>query len=107
MSHDAGPIAAVPGGVRIRVHVQPRASKTEIAGRHGDAIKIRLAAAPVDGAANESLVRFLADVLGVARSRITLLSGHQGRAKVFQVEGVTMSGANQQLLTRDSSPMTG
>ncbi|TFG52140.1 MAG: hypothetical protein E4H37_06740, partial [Gemmatimonadales bacterium] len=45
------PLSATPGGVSIRVHVQPRASRTEILGLHGDAIKIRLAAAPVDGAA--------------------------------------------------------
>ena len=49
---------------RLIVHVQPRAKRSEVVGRHGDAIKVRLAAPPVDGAANEELVRFLAEALG-------------------------------------------
>jgi uncharacterized protein YggU (UPF0235/DUF167 family) len=55
------------GGIRLTIYVQPRASRTELDGRHGDALKIRLAAAPVDGAANEALVRFLADTLARPR----------------------------------------
>ena len=62
-------ITAIPGGIRIRIHVQPRASRTEIAGRHGDALKVRLAAPPVDGAANDALLDFIADRLGVPRAR--------------------------------------
>jgi len=87
------PITPMPGGVRIRIHVQPRASTTEVSGLHGDAIKIRLQAAPVDGGANEALIRFLADRLDVARSAVTLESGHTGRAKLVRVEGVTVEVA--------------
>ena len=68
-------IEATPTGIRLRVRVQPRASRTELAGRYGDALKIRLAAPPVDGAANEALVRFLAERLEGA----TLVGGVDGR----------------------------
>lgn len=72
---------------RIVVHVQPRASRTEIAGRHGDALKIRLAAPPADGAANRELVRFLAAQLGVPRRAVVILSGETSRRKVVAVQG--------------------
>jgi uncharacterized protein (TIGR00251 family) len=89
------PISATPGGVAIRVHVQPRASRTEILGLHGDAIKIRLAAAPVDGAANDALIRLLASLLGVPRSAVTVTSGRSGRRKMVSVAGVTPSQVAQ------------
>ena len=74
---------------RFTVWVQPRASRTEIAGRHGDDIKIRLAAPPVDGAANEALIRFLAEKLGVPRSAVSIVGGLSGRLKRVRVEGKT------------------
>lgn len=85
------------GSLRVRVHVQPRASRSEIVGRHGDALKIRLAAPPVDGAANEELIRFLAASLGIARSRLVLTSGATARAKVVSIEGVTAEEARARL----------
>ena len=81
-------IVGTATGIRLRLHVQPRASRTEIAGPHGDALKIRLAAPPVDGAANEALVRFLAERLGVSRTAIRLESGANRRAKVVAVDGI-------------------
>lgn len=86
-------IAQVEGGVRIRVHVQPRASRTELAGLHGEALKVRLAAPPVDGAANEELRRFLATLLGVPARAVAVTSGHAGRGKSVQVNGVTAEAA--------------
>ena len=83
------PITPTATGVRLTLHVQPRAARTEIAGLHGDALKIRLAAPPVDGAANEALIRFLAERLGVSRSAITLVSGATSRRKVVEVSGMT------------------
>lgn len=80
-------LAAVEGGVRLQLHIQPRASKTAIAGVHGDALKIRLAAPPVDGAANEALIRFLAERLGVPRSAVTLHTGSSSRRKIIEVQG--------------------
>lgn len=73
---------------RLVVHVQPRAKKSELAGRHGDAIKVRLQAPPVDGAANEELVRFLAESLGVARRAITIVGGLTSRRKTVEIEGL-------------------
>lgn len=68
--------------------VQPRASRSEVIGRHGDAIRIRLQAPPVDGAANEELVRFIAERVGVPRGRVTIVAGHQARRKLVAIEGV-------------------
>ncbi|MFI5278974.1 MAG: DUF167 domain-containing protein [Gemmatimonadales bacterium] len=73
---------------RLIVHVQPRAKKSEVAGRHGDAIKVRLQAPPVDGAANEELVRFLAETLGVARRAVTIVGGFTSRRKTVEIEGL-------------------
>ena len=74
--------------VRINVYVQPRASKTAVAGMHDGCIKIRLAAPPVDGAANAALIEFIATRVGVARSRVRLVAGASARRKVIEIEGV-------------------
>lgn len=75
--------------LRLTLHIQPRASKSEVVGRHGDAIRVRIAAPPVDGAANEELVRLLAEQLAVPRKAIRIVSGQTGRRKVVEVEGLT------------------
>jgi uncharacterized protein (TIGR00251 family) len=85
-------------GVLFDVRVQPRASRTEVAGTHGDAIKIRLAAPPVEGAANAELVAFLAKQLGVPRSAVRIVKGERGRNKVVEIEGI--SRADVQALLR-------
>jgi len=74
--------------VVLLLHVQPGAKKTEVAGAHGDALKIRLAAPPVDGKANECLIAFLADRLDIAKSRLDLVSGAASRAKRVRATGV-------------------
>lgn len=74
---------------RINVYVQPRASKTVVVGMHDGAVKIRLAAPPVDGAANAALVEFIADQLGIAKSRVRITAGLTSRRKTVEVEGVT------------------
>ncbi len=83
------PISPTPEGVRLRLRVQSRASSEEVAGITGDAIRLRLRAPPVEGAANEALVRFLAARLGVPRSAIALEAGRAGRDKLVTVAGVT------------------
>jgi hypothetical protein len=75
--------------VRVSVHVQPRATRSEIVGLHGAALKVRLQAPPVDGAANEALVALLADRLGVARRAVRVVAGASSRAKTVEVEGTT------------------
>ena len=82
-------ITEVPGGWRFGVQVQPRASRSEVAGLHGQSLKVRLQAPPVDGAANEALVAFLAESLGVRSRDVRLVSGASSRAKVVEVLGVT------------------
>ena len=74
---------------RISVYVQPRASKTAVAGMHDGCVKIRLAAPPVDGAANAALIEFIADQLGIAKSRVHITAGLTSRRKTVEVEGVS------------------
>ena len=73
--------------------MQPRASRTELAGLHGTEIRIRVAAPPVDGAANEALIRFVARRLGVPRAVVAIAAGDTSRSKVVSVEGVTVADA--------------
>jgi len=82
-------IAESNGAVTFPVKVVPRASKNAIVGREGDTVKIRLAAPPVEGKANEALVKFLADSFGVGRAQIEIVTGHASRRKVVRVRGVT------------------
>jgi uncharacterized protein (TIGR00251 family) len=70
---------------RISVRVIPNASKTEVVGREGSTWKIRLAAPPVDGKANDALIRFLADALDIAPSQIEILKGHSSKTKILSV----------------------
>ena len=69
----------------INLHIQPRASREELVGPHGDRLKVRITASPVDGQANEQLIRFLAKTFGVAKSNITLISGETGRDKRISI----------------------
>lgn len=71
----------------LDLHVQPGASRTGVAGLHGERLKLRIAARAVDGAANAALVEFLAAHFGVAKREITLLAGAQARAKRVSVSG--------------------
>ena len=91
------PVVAVSGGVRLALHIQPRASRTELAGLHGGALKVRVASPPVAGAANLELVRFVARLLGVARSSVELVSGMGSRRKGLLVHGVSVEEARRRL----------
>ena len=77
------------GRVRFSVRVQPRASRSEVVGLHGDAIKLRLSAVPADGAANDELVRVLADVFAVGTRAVKIIAGQRSRSKLVEVEGIT------------------
>jgi hypothetical protein len=84
--------------VRFGVLVQPRASRSEIVGVQGGALKVRVAAPPVDGAANEELARVLARRLRVPRSAVRLARGETGRRKLIEVRGLTASQVRALLL---------
>jgi uncharacterized protein YggU (UPF0235/DUF167 family) len=90
---------------RLQVRVIPRAGRTVLAGRRGDAWLIRLAAAPVDGAANEALVEFLSAVLGCPRRNITVASGLRSRDKRLDVAGLTQIDLDRRLAAA-ASPAT-
>ncbi len=87
----APPPAPVPwlreedGAVVLVLHVQPGAKRTQVDGAHGDALKVRLAAPPVDGKANAELVRFLADAFGVAQRQIAIVRGGTSRRKTVRI----------------------
>ncbi len=76
-------------GVVLTVHVQPNAARTAWVGIHGEAVKIRIAASPVDGAANRELIRFLAEELSLPRAAIHIQSGTGGRHKRVCLKGTT------------------
>ncbi len=82
-------VSAKENGVRFAVRVQPRASKNEVAGVYGTALKIRLQAPPVDGAANTALISFLADLLRVSRRSVRIISGESSRDKIVDIDGVS------------------
>jgi uncharacterized protein (TIGR00251 family) len=82
----------------VQVLVVPRASATTVAGRHGDSVRIRVAAPPVDGAANEELVRFMAKRLGVSRTAVTIARGQSSRRKSVTIEGISTDAALARLL---------
>jgi hypothetical protein len=83
--------------VLVRVRVQPRASRDEIAGLHGDAVRIRLTAPPVDNSANDALVHFIAELLLVPRAAVRLVAGGSSRSKVVAITGVTLEEVTSRL----------
>jgi uncharacterized protein len=91
------PISPTATGVLLRLRVQPRASRDGVAGVMADAIRVRLRAPPVDGAANDALIRFLAAKLNVPRSAVKLVSGLTGRTKLVAVTGVSVEETAQRL----------
>ena len=86
------------GAVTFAVKVVPRASKNQVAGVEGDAIKIRLNAPPVEGKANDALIEFLADALDLRRAQIEIISGNTSRHKVVRVRGATGKQIEEKLI---------
>ena len=73
------------GAVTLRIRVQPRARRSEVAGEHGGAIKLKIAAPPVDGKANEECRRFLTKLFGVSLGSVEIISGESSRDKVVRI----------------------
>jgi len=88
---------ATRDGVVIRVRCQPGAKRSEIQGLLGDALKVRVAAPPVDGKANRALVAFLAKALGVPKRSLSISAGAGGRSKRVRVEGLSPEEAGRRL----------
>ncbi len=100
----AGPFTAVPGGVEIQIKVIPRAGRTALAGFRDGALLVRLAAAPVDGAANDALVEAIADALGVPKRAVSIVSGERSRQKRLRVTGVGVDTVAAQVATSGTDP---
>jgi len=90
-------LRAQADGVLLSVKLQPRASKNEIAEPLGDELRIKVTAPPVDAAANEALLRLLADVLDCPRGRVELVRGHTSRHKVIKLHGLTAEAVGRKL----------
>jgi uncharacterized protein (TIGR00251 family) len=111
MAADGGPSVPDPaellvvskgGAQRVEIHAKPRASKSALRGVKDGALEVALAAPPVDGAANEELVRFLAAALGIARRDVRLLRGEGARTKLVEIVGLDAASVRQRL-TRGAS----
>jgi len=83
---------------RITVKVHPRAKRTAVAGRLGEAYKLDLTAPPVEGKANDECIRYLAEVAGVSRSQVRIVTGLTSRTKVVEIEGVTQEELEARLI---------
>jgi uncharacterized protein (TIGR00251 family) len=82
------PIRETETGVIFHIRVVPRASRSEVAGIQGDALKLRITAPPVEGKANEECIRLLAETLGVKKGQVTIIAGHASRTKTVVVAGI-------------------
>jgi uncharacterized protein (TIGR00251 family) len=85
---------------RVTVKVHPRARRTAVTGRFGEAYKLDLAAPPVDGKANEECVRFFAELASVPRTQVRIVTGQTSRMKVVEVDGVAQGDLEQRLSVR-------
>jgi uncharacterized protein len=94
-------------GAIVTVHVQPKASRTECVGMYGDALKIRVAARPIGGAANEELIRFLAERCEIPRASVRIRAGAEARRKRLSVMGVTAESLLARLLPHNEKGTVG
>ena len=93
-------LTTTPDGVAIPIRVVPRAGRTALDGVVEGALRVRLAAPPVEGAANRALVEFLADLLGVPKRDVAIVRGERGRQKLVQVRGLDADQVRRRLQTR-------
>ncbi len=86
-----------PESATVSVRIQPRASRNGVVLMEGGGFKIRLTAPPVDGAANEALIRFLADILSLPKSQVEIVTGHTSREKIVRITGIGQQEAERVL----------
>ncbi len=82
-------IISTPDGIIFNVYVQPRASRNELCGICGEELKLRLTSPPVEGSANKMCIQYLADVLGIAKSRVAIVRGEKSRHKTVKIHDIT------------------
>jgi uncharacterized protein (TIGR00251 family) len=87
----------VTPSTRLQLRVSPAGSREQVVGRHGDAWKVRVAAPPEDGKANDAVLRLLAEALGLPRRDVALVSGHTGRDKVVSLVGIGAEETDRRL----------
>ena len=98
MTRDAGAwLVPAPDGAVLRIRVAPRAGRSAVVGLHGGALRVRVAAPPVDGAANRELVRVLAAALGIAPAGVAIEAGTRGREKRVRVRGLSAADVRARL----------
>ena len=85
------------GAVVLRVLVQPRASKNELAGVHGDCLKIRITSPPVEDQANKKLCAFLSKLIGVGKKQVEVVGGHKTRVKKVRISNTSMDEVRKKL----------
>jgi uncharacterized protein (TIGR00251 family) len=83
--------SALPGGIRLAVQITPNAKKTEVVGVLDDALKLKLQAQPIDGKANEALIKYLAKALGVPRSGVAITHGQTSKKKLIEIVSATLT----------------
>jgi uncharacterized protein len=88
---------------RVRLRVSPGAGRAQIVGRHGDAWKVRVTAAPEQGRANDAVLRLLADALGIPRDALVLVSGHGARDKIVELTGLGPALVERRLTSASAS----
>jgi uncharacterized protein (TIGR00251 family) len=97
MARWAGTYDVDKDGIVLHVHVQPRAGRTAVVGRHGDAVKLRVAAPPVDDRANAAVAELLAELFGVKAADVELAAGGTSRVKRFRLRGVDLDEIDTRL----------
>ncbi len=90
-------MAQADGSILLRLHVQPRAAQNQVAGLQGEALRLRLSAPPVDGKANKAVLAYLAELLSLPKSALSLKSGQQSRQKTVRITGASEASIRQTL----------
>ena len=91
MKHDAAPVRETTAGLEVKLHVLPRAKRSELSGVHNGALKLHITAPPVDDAANRAIMHFFASKLAISKSSVVILAGQKSRDKVIQIKNLSIS----------------
>ena len=95
-------IRETDAGLTIRLHVQPRAKRTEVAGIHNGALKVKVTAPPVDDAANKAILEFLSDFLDLPKANLHIIAGDKSRDKMLRIKGLSLQNFRTRLELQDS-----